>query len=545
MIKRIRLKKLGMISGPFLLLCFAIAFAGASSDEMLSAVRLFDLVAYTVFDKYVDAIEPEKIARAGVNGLMEKLDPYSQYLAGGDYSYLLQETHGEYVGIGVQLENAGDTLRIAGVIDGSPAKISDLRIGDRLLLIDSIEAIGLSRSECLRLFRGKEGSRITIRIWRPAEKAEMVKKPIRARISQESIAYHEIDTAGIGYIKCVKFSEGCAAMMRRIINDMRSSGLKGLIIDLRHNPGGLLYEAVETAALFLHKGDKIVETRGRSYNNSRSYEATQNGICDDLPLVIVIDGQTASAAEIVAGAIQDHDRGLIVGQESYGKGLVQQIFQISGEAAVKLTTAKYYTPSNRCINRDSLGDGKEFHVSRGNSMVYLTKSGRNVFGGGGIIPDIYVDRNRDLPLIDELLSLGLMTDFVLHYTADKRIGDGLEVSDEIFEAFERYLYDKGFLYHSPVDREFGRFLKQYRTLENDKKLAVHLNAVRETLQKRSRQEITASKPAVCAALYERFIEECLGQQAAVRLVSLRFDPELLKARELLMRPPLYSSYLAN
>ncbi len=543
--KRTRLKKLGMISGPFLLLCFAVAFAGASSDDMLSAVRLFDIVAYTVSEKYVNDIEPDKIARAGVDGLMEKLDPYSQYLAGGDYDYLMQETHGEYVGIGVQLENVGDTLRISGVIDESPAKISDIRIGDRILSIDGIEAVGLSRSECLRLFRGKEGSRVAVRIWRPVEKTEIVREPVRIKMSQESITYDEIDDAGIGYIKCVKFSDGCAARMRQIITNMRNSGLKGLIIDLRHNPGGLLYEAVETAALFLHKGDKIVETRGRSYSNSRSYEAVQDGVCIDLPLVIVIDGQTASAAEIVAGAIQDHDRGLIVGQESYGKGLVQQIFQISGDAALKLTTAKYYTPSDRCINRDSLSDEKKFHVERGGSIVYLTKSGRNVFGGGGIIPDIYIEKNQNSPLVEEMFSLGLLSDFVLRDSKKTRIDDDFVVTGEIFEAFEAYLYRQGYSYLSPIDRDFGRFLKQYQVLESDKIIAPHLKIIRETLRKWSSQEITASKASLCAALYERFIEEHLGHKASIRLVSLRFDPELLKARELLITPPLYSSYLSN
>lgn len=545
MSKQYYFKKLGSFAGPFLLLCFAVAFAGATADDVVSTIRLFDLVALTVSDRYVDPIAPETITRAGVDGLMEKLDPYSQFLAGGDYDYLIQETHGEYVGIGVQLDNKADTLRISGVIYGSPAMASDIRIGDRILAIDSINAIGLSRSECLRHFRGKEGTKIKIKIWRPIDNSESIKEPQRTKMSQESLVYHELDSTGVGYIKCVKFSDGCAAKMKDLISQMKSNGLRGLILDLRDNPGGLLYEAVEVAALFLHKGDKIVATRGRTYGNSRNYEANQDGIYTDSPLVVVINGMTASAAEIVAGAIQDHDRGLIVGQTSYGKGLVQQIFQLSDDAALKLTTAKYYTPSDRCINRDSLSDNSLSHHSYTETRAYFTRAGRNVFGGGGIIPDIYVEESGNSSIVNALLSDGYFSDFVKSYSADKIIGENFKVTDEIYELFRAYLDHKGFRHQNRLDKKFTEFIENDRSIENDKRLASHIGEISKILQNRSRTEVDANKTNICAALYERFIDERLGQNAVVRLVSLRYDPELKKAREILLQPRLYSSYLAN
>lgn len=545
MVKKIAQLKLGIITGPFFLLCLAVGFAWASSDKLYSFIRLFDRIALTVSDKYVEQLDPEKLIKAGINGMLGKLDPYSQYLSGQDYYYLLEETHGEYSGIGITIESHLDTLRVGSIIEGNPAHSANIKIGDRILMVDTVNVVGKSKSDCIKLLRGKEGTAVRLQLRRP-----LLGKNINIELKREKIHINPVPFSGVndnnnGYIRISRFSEGSAKEVQKAISQLLEKNVNGLIIDLRGNPGGLLCEAVETTALFLKKGEKIVEVKGRGTVRMRLYESRIDGIYSDGPLVVVIDDKTASAGEILAGAIQDHDRGLIVGSTSYGKGLVQQILQFSDNSALKLTTAKYYTPSNRCIQKDTAGNDLFLKNSSRKPVLFYTNSGRPVFGGGGIIPDIYVELQENPPMLDELVTLGYVTDFVSEYCSKQSIDESFEVTDRIIDSFFEYVYTRGYVYHNSTYSAFNQFMSENGTSGKESNLTNYINAIKDILSNRSKNEMFSLRPQVKDILYDCFVTTCLGKQQSYKLVWLKKHPELIKSREVLNDPNAYSNLLAD
>lgn len=544
--KQINFRKLGSISGPFFLLLIAIAFGWASADESYSVVRLFDLIALTVSEKYVEPIDTEKMVKAGVYGMMGKLDPYSQYLTGPDFEYLMQETQGEYSGIGVTLENRHDTLCVTSTSDNGPARNGGLHVGDRILLVDTINVLGKSKTQCLNLLRGDADSKVVLKVRRPPLNKDIRLIIRRAELTIDPVPYYGIDSAQIGYIRLSRFTEGCAREIELVLRQLITKKIKGLILDLRDNPGGLLFESVEVAALFLRKDDKIVVTRGRESYGSRTYKANADGIYTDGPLTLLIDDQTASAAEILAGAIQDHDRGIIIGSTSYGKGLVQQIFQFNAGSALKLTTAKHYTPSNRCIQKDTIPSELTTGEARAEkSSIYATDSNRPVFGGGGIIPDIYIEKLSPAPILKQIVSQGYLGEFIEEYSSHNRIDDDFEVNDLLLVHFENFLKRTGFKYENPAELAFKEFAAKGSVAQNDPRLDEHLKAIKEVLAQRSIAELRSVRSQLRDMLYENFIDQCLGIRKTVELVWLKKHQEIVKAREVMANPNSYASLLTN
>ncbi|MCP4580325.1 MAG: S41 family peptidase [candidate division Zixibacteria bacterium] len=537
--------KFGMISGPFFLLILAVSFAWASNDELYSLVRLFDKIAVTVSDRYVDDIDPEKLINAGIEAITEKLDPYSRYLYDQDYFYLIQETSGEYSGIGIEIENHSDTLLICSVLKGTPASQANIRIGDRILEVDHIDAIGKSPPDGRKLLRGENGSMVSLKLWRPLLQKSLDLKLPREEIHIEPIPYWGIDNNNNGYIKIARFSEGSLFEVKSFIFLLQAEGIDGLIIDLRDNPGGLLHESVEIAGLFLNKGDKIVETRGRGAASLRTYEARENGVYNEGPLTLIINSQTASAAEIVAGAIQDNDRGLLIGSTSYGKGLVQQILQFSDNSALKLTTAKYYTPSERCIQKDRMKNELRSDSESEQKVIYYTKSGRPVFGGGGIIPDIYVESWENEPVIDEIITAGYISDFVEASSARLKIDNNFSVSDELVDQLFKYIQGRDYTYHNPIYNSFDLFLSQNIEQSEETSLNDHFDAIVKILEQNSKNEMLSMRSRFKDILYEFYIRTNLGEKKAFELVYQKKDPELIKAGKVLKNPETYSSLLVG
>jgi carboxyl-terminal processing protease len=538
-------KMLGTLAGHFLILGLAFGFAWASSDNLYTYLRLFDRIALTVADRYVSQVDAGKMVTAGITGMLDKLDPYSRYLTDKEFYYLMKETQGEYVGIGVDLESHSDTVWINAVIENSPAFKGGIRTGDRIIRIDDTDVIGRSRSDCRNLLIGESGSQVTLKIWRPLMKKSLDITLARSKIHIEAVPCRYIDNDKNGYIKIARFSEGCVQEVKAVLENFIANQIRGVVIDLRGNPGGLLVEAVECAALFLDKDDKIVETRGRGSAAIRSYEARENGILNKGPLVIVIDDQTASAAEIVAGAIQDNDRGIIIGTASFGKGLVQQIMQFDNNSALKLTTAKYYTPSRRCIQKDSLKGEIITDIGENAHTMFHTDSGRPVFGGGGIIPDIYVDKMQDPPLLEELNTLGYITDFVIEKSDNLKIDENFAVGDDLVKQFFEYIKERGYQYHNTAYQSFNRFLSENDNWIKDSRLAPSLDEISGTLEKRSQDEMYSLTLQVKERLYESFIEIALDGNQSYELIDMKHDPSLLKASEVIKDLQTYRSYLAN
>ena len=544
MVEKLTKKKLGLMSGPFLLLILAFGLAWASSDNLYTFIRLFDKIAVTVADNYVENIDEEKLIFAGIEGMMEKLDSYSRYLEGDDYFYLLQETRGEYAGIGLELDQAGDSVMVTAVIKDSPASRADISIGDRLIRIDSIDVIGCQPTDCRKYLRGDKGTEIKLKFWRPLKAREIEIGLTRDDIFIESVPYWFIDQHRNGFIKISKFTEGSVFEIKSLISIMVEEGIAGLIIDLRDNPGGLLYESIETAALFLKQGDRIVETKSRSDVTIHTYEAREDGVYKDKPLVVLINGQTASAAEVLAGAIQDNDRGLIVGSASFGKGLVQQIMKFSDHSALKLTTAKYYTPSSRCIQKEGDDNGL-VQKHEYEQVLYYTKSGRPVFGGGGIIPDVYVEQYEHPAPIDEIINLGYLNGFAAEYVSNNEIADSFKIDDTPIDRFIEYLNDNHYVYRNDLYSQFETFRVQLDDQNPSSGLAEPVTAIEGMLRNNAENELLALRQRIKEVLFENIIVLSLGEKAACRLARQYIDAGLIKAGEVLENPETYSGLLAG
>jgi len=367
--------------------------------------RLFDDIVGYVSDYYVDSIGEAELYDMAIDGLLNELDdPYASFLRAEQYRDLTESTTGNYGGLGIRIEVRDNWITVIAPIAGTPAEEAGLETGDRIVEVDGRSTFGWKNDKAVQELRGEPGSEVRISVMRPGIPEPLEFTVERALIHVKAIQLATVLGGDIGYVSLVysSISEALADELVEAIDGLRRQGARSLILDLRNNPGGLLDQGVAVSDLFLEPGKTIVSTRGRSRNATASYAARQREQWSDMPIVVLVNGGTASAAEIIAGALQDHDRAVVVGGPTFGKGLVQTVFRLSGTEALRLTTARWYTPSGRTIERmrpnpDSAAivaaedDPEGPPVSEvDSSEIFHTDGGRVVYGGGGIWPDITV-----------------------------------------------------------------------------------------------------------------------------------------------------------
>ncbi|RKZ12683.1 hypothetical protein DRQ32_03170 [bacterium] len=367
-------------------------------------LELFGAVYEHLMRNYVDELDPEEVIERAVEAMLAELDPHSQLLTEEIYEDLMTATQGEFGGLGIQIVVRDGYPTVVSPIDGTPAKRLGIRGGDQIVEIEGESTEGWRSSEAVKHLRGPKGSKVNIGIRRPGRDKILPFTITRDIIKIESVPYAFMldEEAGVGYVRISNFARTTRSELDRRIRDLESRGMESMIIDLRFNPGGLLSAATDVSELFLEQGDLIVYTQGRLAQQNMSYYASGRAgrKWQSRPLVVLVNGSSASASEILAGAIQDHDIGVVAGQNTFGKGSVQTVFELGPKEALKLTTARYYTPSGRSIHRERTRDGAlvedgdiedESGASAEIEEVYTTDAGRKVFGGGGIRPDLEIE----------------------------------------------------------------------------------------------------------------------------------------------------------
>jgi len=371
-------------------------------QSVFQRAQLFDEVLRYVQTRYVDANSESDLYQKAVEGMLQELgDPHTVFMTADQYAQLHLQTSGEYGGLGIQIAPREGYITAVSVLPGTPAERAGIRVGDQLLEIDGKDARGWTDDFAVKLLRGPVGTPIRLKVRRVG-----VDQPMNFTLNREVIHVRSVPSAymaapGIGYVDLTVFSESSATELRAAIDSLRTAGARKLVLDLRGNPGGLLDQGVAVSDLFLRRGQAIVETRSRDPRESETFRATSDEAYD-LPMVVLVDPYSASAAEIVAGALQDHDRALVVGNISYGKGSVQSVFPLSGGNVLKMTTGKWYTPVGRSIQKpfrpqdvdpeadpDSVA-ADTVHADTARRRAYRTDAGRTVLGGGGIVPDVTV-----------------------------------------------------------------------------------------------------------------------------------------------------------
>ncbi len=401
------------IVAPIIVVLFAMASGGwllqrgvARTENMYVRVRLFQEVVDRVESSFVDPVDRESLYNAAIGGLIDDLgDPYSSFMEAEDYENLrIQGIEGDYGGVGLEVIDRNGWVTVVSPIPGTPGSRAGIRAGDQFYEIEGVAADTMSSDQAVALLRGRPGSSVSVRILRPG-----VEEPIPFTLRREVIQLKAVPFAtllddGIGYVPLRSVMESATAEVRAAVDSLKTEGMQALVLDLRNNPGGLLDQGIELTDQFLSSGAAIVETRGRAPDQNETYRARTPDRYQGLPMIVLVNGASASASEIIAGALQDHDRAALVGESTFGKGLVQSLFRLSGGNVLRLTTARWYTPVGRSINKDhAMGRFSESAVPRlsltgqftaGPDVEgrprYQSDSGRTLLGGGGITPDLYV-----------------------------------------------------------------------------------------------------------------------------------------------------------
>ena len=470
-----------------------------SDADIRDSLREFTQVYDVVEQNYAEPVNADKaIYNGAIPGMLHVLDPHSNFFDPKSYALLREEQRGKYYGVGMQVGPRNNKVIVIAPFVGTPAYRAGIRPGDVIIAVDGKPTDNLTTSEVADLLKGPKGTTVRITILREGSEKPLEFKVVRDEIPRNSVDLKFMIRPGIGYMHVNGFNETTEKEVEDALDEF--GDMKGLILDLRQNPGGLLSEGVGVADKFLKKGAVIVSHHGRS-SPEKIYRATHGNAGKDYPLVVLVNRGTASAAEIVAGAIQDHDRGLIVGETTFGKGLVQTVYPLSENTGLALTTAKYYTPSGRLIQRDyngvSLYDyyyNRENGDNNANKEVRMTDSGRTVYGGGGITPDVKIPTQKSNRFQDTMLQHYVFFNFAKHYLINRHINKSFEVDDQVLNEFRKFLDDQKVPY-------------------SEAEMSENMDWVRSNIKT------------------ELFISE-FGQQEGLK-VRAETDPQVLKALDLL------------
>jgi carboxyl-terminal processing protease len=430
----------------------------ARSSNAIESVMLFDEVIKKVRSEYVTRTDLDKLFEGAIKGMLDTLDPHSQFLSKKQYDDLMVSTHGSFGGLGIEIDIRNDWLTVIAPIEGTPAQRMGLRGGDKIVKIEGNSTRGITMTDAVQKLRGKKGTEVTITIQREGEPELLDYTIVRDIIKIKSVPFSTMLDDELGYVRIAGFSDDTGEELRRAIKDLKEDGMQKLIIDLRRNTGGLLTQAIEVSEHFLEPGQTVVSTKGRRREQNREYNAGSRAVGGDYPLIVLVDNQSASASEIVAGAVQDLDRGLVAGLPTFGKGTVQSVMRLAGGGALKLTTAKYYTPSGRNINKEDEPNDESAIVLPedelpDSSRAYYTAGGRSVYGGGGIRPDIEIEPEEMPKVASRLARKGLVFVFAVHYVATHAdISEDFGEGPALIENFKEFLGDKEFEY---TEEEFA------------------------------------------------------------------------------------------
>lgn len=539
---------------------FAIAIAQRPNDSIYSLVKLSSDIAFKINARYVDDIDVQKLVYSGIRGMLDTLDPFSEFLEKTDYDNLMEMTSGKYSGLGMTIFLKEGWVTVMAPMEGTPAYRMGLRSGDKIVKIDGQSTQGMTTQNASKMMRGEAGTNVTLTIQR-----EGMEEPADYTIERAVITIKTVPFSGviedngrrIGYIRLSRFGEDADAELDIAMNNMAKEKLDGLVFDLRSNGGGLLNQAVAVSNYFLPRGADVVYTKGRTADQNNTHYATREPILPNVPLVVLVNEMSASASEIVAGAIQDSDRGVILGNTTFGKGLVQQVYTLPEGTALKLTTAKWYVPSGRCIQKDirstrhpeDLADADTDTVAAVDSTkleVFHTKGGRIVYGGGGITPDIVVEPDKLTALEFNLERLSMFFDFAIHYTTTHpQIKPDFEVTDEMVAEFRNFLKEKKFTYKNEIENKLDELEKVAQEKSHDAALFTEIESLKGTVAAHKEAEFIESMKYVKRSLKRDILTRLYGENEVYRHVVLTSDPYVTKAVSILSSQKEYAGILGS
>ncbi|HEY0654514.1 MAG TPA: S41 family peptidase [Chryseosolibacter sp.] len=535
-----------------LALLVAVSFAFRKpAEKYFDIAKSLDIFA-TLFKEvnayYVDDVDPEKLIRKGIDGMLQSLDPYTDYIPEDELESFRISTTGQYAGIGALIGIVNKKAVVTEPYKNFPAYRAGIRVGDEIISVAGKNVQGKSTSEISALLKGQAKSEVEVKVRRQGK--DLTFKIKREKITISNVTHADLIDPEIGYIKLDDFTPGASREVSEAVVHLKEKGAKKIILDLRDNPGGLLHEAVNIVNLFIPKGLEVVSTKGKSDEWNKKYNTLNNPIDTEIPLVVLTSGGSASASEIVAGALQDYDRALLIGEKTFGKGLVQTTRPLSYNAQLKVTTAKYYIPSGRCIQAMDYthrkDDGSVAKIADSLKVEFKTKSGRKVFDGGGLDPDIEIQGDI-LGAVEELLiNNGLIFEYASKFCAENEPQPDLNtfrLTDSQYQSFVDWVKAQKFQYTTQLERntrdliEAAKKEKFYPELEKD------LNNLKARIEANKSNDLLRFKKEIVWLLEEQIAFHYQLTEGAAR-ISLSRDPEVQEAKKVLSDLSNYKKHLA-
>ncbi|HRI27614.1 MAG TPA: S41 family peptidase [Chitinophagales bacterium] len=523
-----------------------------NSFEIAKNLELFANIFRELDGYYVDELSAQKLVRSGIDGMMSSLDPYTTFISEEEIGVYDLQTTGKYGGIGATIRKSGDYVQIAEPYEGSPAAKFDLRPGDKILKIDGVSAKGKSTEEVSKQLKGEPNTQVKITIERPGEPKPIEKLLVREEIVIKNVPYYGVlPNTNIGYIKLAGFTEKCSHEVSAALQEMKTTGkIQSLILDLRDNPGGLLNEAIDVANIFVEKDVEIVSTKSRKREWDKSYKTRKQPIDTQLAVVILIDRGSASAAEIVSGAMQDLDRAVVLGTRSFGKGLVQSTKEMPYNTRIKLTTAKYFLPSGRGIQAVDYSGGYSDRLEKVPDSLrtaFKTKNKRTVYDAGGVDPDVKVESPKFANITQSLYEKYLFFDYAnLYRNKTNQIPQPttFELTDPDMEAFFAFLTNKDYDYTSQSEELLTNLKSATEKEKYFASLKTDIAQLESSIKHDKQQDLQKHKPEIKQLLEYEIVSRYFYQRGQI-MESLEDDQALSAAIGILQNPTQYNQLLGK
>ncbi len=542
-------KKLILIS----LVISSLTLLSFKSDyfEIAKNLEIFTDLYKELNTYYVDETDPGKLIKSAMDEMLQTLDPYTNYIPESEIEDFQFMTTGQYGGIGAMITKRDEYVYISEPYEGFPAQKSGLMAGDKILEVNKISVKGKSTEEVSKLLKGQPNTNVSILLERKYLNDPFEVSFKREKVTVGSVPYFGILENNIGYVKLRSFTRNCSNDLKNAILKLKEQNVTSLILDLRGNPGGLLNESVKIANFFVNQGEDIVSTKGKIKSWEKVYKATSKPIDTEIPLVVLIDQSSASASEIVSGSLQDLDRAVIVGKRSFGKGLVQQTRKLSYNSQLKLTVAKYYIPSGRCIqaldysNRNE--DGSVGKIADSLSTEFRTKNNRKVYDGGGITPDLVTESETSSKILLSLFRERLFFDYATEFRLKNEnilSAKDFKITDEMFLDFKNFLSDKEYEYETDTEKAYKKLKKvakdenYFESMKNDFDLLVN------KIEDAKSDDLEKNKDFIKEILANEIVSRYYYQKGRIQS-SLNYDKDVLQAISVISDSTNYKQILSN
>lgn len=546
------MKRIGLVALAGLVISLlAFRTTGEKYFEIAKSLDIFATLFKEVNSFYVDEVNPKKLIETGIDGMLDQLDPYTDYIPEEELEAFSILTTGQYAGVGALIGIVNKKTVVTNPYVGFPAERGGIKVGDEIISVDGKNAVGKTTSEISAMLKGNPKTEVELEVKRAGKKDNLKFKLVREKIKIANITYFGMVDKQTGYIRLDEFTPGAGKEVEEALQQLKKQGAKSLILDLRNNPGGSLYEAVNIVNIFIPKGKEVVSTKGKVADWNKTYTTLNNPVDTEIPLAVLTSGGSASASEIVAGSLQDYDRAILIGQKTFGKGLVQTTRQLSYNSQLKITTAKYYIPSGRCIqaidyeHRKSDGTVEKYADSL--KREFKTANGRKVYDGAGLDPDVLIKEEPYSMALIELVSSGLIFDYASLYCGEHpelpKDMHTFRLTDEEYQKFVSWVKEQKFSYESETDKKANELIASAKKEKYFDDLQQPLKDLKTKMDQNKSAALNKFKPELARILEEEIAFHYTLAKGQVE-VSMNRDNEIQEAIKTLANTAAYKKFLS-